>query len=204
MDTPAPAPRPRTGRPVDRSRDALILATALDLVAERDYDRMTLDEVAARTGTAKTTIYRRWATKEDLLLAAVRGAGRPPEAEELPDTGSLRADLLAVVDSAWLGGADRRAAVFAGLAPAIRGSERLATAIRAEVTDPYVDVYGRLLRRAIERGEVPARPDAAVALLAEVVPAMSTHRLAGDRGPVRRELYVAVIDDVLLPALGIR
>jgi AcrR family transcriptional regulator len=203
MDTPDAAPRPRVGRPVDRSGDAAILAAALDLVAERDYDGMALDEVAARTGRAKTTIYRRWATKEDLVLAALRAAGGPPEAEALPDTGSLRGDLLAVVDSVWLGGADRRAAVFAGLATAMRGSERLAQAIRAEVTDPYVEVYGRLLRRAIERGEVPPRSDVAVAVLAEVVPAMSTQRLAAGRAPVRRDFFVAVIDEVLLPALGV-
>ncbi|MFT2689861.1 TetR/AcrR family transcriptional regulator [Clavibacter zhangzhiyongii] len=158
MDTPDAAPRPRVGRPVDRSSDAAILSAALDLVAERDYERMTLDEVAARTGKAKTTIYRRWATKEDLVLAAIRAAGGPPEAAALPDTGSLRGDLVAVVDSAWLGGPDRRTALFAGLAPAMRGSERLAAAIRAEVTEPYVAVYGRLLARAIERGEVGARP----------------------------------------------
>lgn len=203
MDTPAAAPRPRVGRPVDRSADAAILAAALDLVAERDYDGMTLDEVAARAGRAKTTIYRRWATKEDLVLAAVRSVGRPPEVETLPDTGSLRDDLLAVVDSGWLGGTDRRAAVFAGLAPAMRGSERLARAIRSEVTDPYVEVYGRLLRRAVERREVPARSDAALAVLAEVVPAMSTQRLAAGRGQVRRAFFVAVIDEVLLPALGV-
>jgi AcrR family transcriptional regulator len=204
MDTPAAPSRPRVGRPVDRSSDAAILAAALDLVAERDYERMTLDEVAARTGKAKTTIYRRWATKEDLVLAALRAAGGPPEADGPPDTGSLRGDLVAVVDSAWLGGPDRRSAVFAGLVTAMRGSERLAAAIRAEVTEPYVAVYGWLIARAVERGEVAARPAEAVAVLAEVVPAMSTHLLAAGRGPVGREDFLAVIDHVLLPALGIR
>ncbi|MBT1635397.1 TetR/AcrR family transcriptional regulator [Clavibacter michiganensis] len=201
MDTPDAAPRPRVGRPVDRSGDAAILAAALDLVAERDYERMTLDEVAARTGRAKTTIYRRWATKEDLVLAALRAAGPPPEAALLPDTGSLRGDLLAVVDSPWLGGSARRLAVFAGLAPALRGSARMAAAIRAEVTDPYADAYRRILRRAVERGEVPAEAAARVDLLAEVIPAMSTHRLVAAGAPVRRELFVRVVDDVVLPAL---
>ena len=203
MDTPDAAPRPRVGRPVDRSGDAAILAAALDLVAERDYERMTLDEVAARTGRAKTTIYRRWATKEDLVLAALRAAGPPPEAALLPDTGSLRGDLLAVVDSPWLGGSTRRLQVFAGLAPALRGSERMAAAVRAEVTDPYADAYRRILRRAVERGEVPAEAAARVDLLAEVIPAMSTHRLAAAGASVGRELFVRVVDDVVLPALGV-
>ena len=203
MDTPDAAPRPRVGRPVDRSGDAAILAAALDLVAERDYERMTLDEVAARTGRAKTTIYRRWATKEDLVLAALRAAGPPPEAALLPDTGSLRGDLLAVVDSPWLGGSARRLAVFAGLAPALRGSARMAAAIRAEVTDPYADAYRRILRRAVDRGEVSAEAAARVDLLAEVIPAMSTHRLVAAGAPVRRDLFVRVVDDVVLPALGL-
>ncbi|MFD2339818.1 TetR/AcrR family transcriptional regulator [Clavibacter tessellarius] len=203
MDTPDAAPRPRVGRPVDRSGDAAILAAALDLVAERDYERTTLDEVAARTGRAKTTIYRRWATKEDLVLAALRAAGPPPEAALLPDTGSLRGDLLAVVDSPWLGGSARRLAVFAGLAPALRGSARMAAVIRAEVTDPYADAYRRILRRAVDRGEVPTEAAARVDLLAEVIPAMSTHRLVAAGAPVRRELFVRVVDDVVLPALGL-
>src|ERR1700710_24876 len=117
---------PQPGRPYDRSSDALILATTLDLLTERVYERVTLDEVAARTGRAKTTLYRRWASTDELVLAASRSMGRPPEAGRLPDEGSLRSDLLAVIDSSWLGGPDRRLAIFAGLSSAARSSERLA------------------------------------------------------------------------------
>ncbi|MGK5684128.1 TetR/AcrR family transcriptional regulator [Actinoplanes sp. URMC 104] len=194
---------PRTGRPYDHSSDALILATTLDLLAERDYERVTLDEVAARTGKAKTTLYRRWATKEDLVLAAIRAAGRPPEADRLPDLGSLRSDLLAVVDSPWLGGSDRRLAIFKGLASATRGSQRLGDVVRSEVTEPYVDVYRRLLHRAVDRGEVSAAFAASIPVLAEVIPAMSTHRLSTGRGPVRRDFFVSVVDDVVLAALHV-
>lgn len=217
MRTPAPDPGPgagsrpgprtaatgghRPGRPYDHSKDALVLATTLDLLAERAHDRVTLDDVAARTGTAKTTLYRRWATKDDLVLAAVRSIGRPPEVDLLPDRGSLRSDLLAVVDSPWLGGPDRRLAVFAGLASVVRSSRILADAVRREVTDPYVEVYRRLLERAIDRGEVPRARTALVPLLAEVVPAMSTHRLGTGHGPVHRAFFVSVVDDVLLAAL---
>jgi AcrR family transcriptional regulator len=196
-------PGPRTGRPYDHSSDDLILTSTLDLLAERDYERVTLDEVAARTGKAKTTLYRRWATKEDLILAAIRAAGRPPEVDRLPDLGSLRSDLLAVVDSAWLGGADRRLAIFAGLASAIRSSERLGEVVRTEVTEPYVEVYRRLLHRAIERGEIAGNFAASIPVLAQVIPAMSTHRLSTGREPVEREFFVSVVDDVVLAALRV-
>lgn len=200
---PAPASRARTGRPVDRSSDPAILAATLDLITERDHERVTLDEVAARTGRAKTTIYRRWATKEDLVIAALRSAGPPPEVASPPGTGSLRADLLAVIDSPWLGGPERRLAVFAGLASAMRGSERVAAVIRAEVTEPYVDAYRGILRRAVERGEVTPAAAGRIDVLAEVIPAMGTHRLAAVGGPVSRDRFVEVVDAVVLPALGI-
>lgn len=200
---PARSDGRRTGRPFDRSSDELILASTLDLLAERDFERVTVDEVAARTGKAKTTLYRRWATKEELVLAAIRTVGRPPEADKLPDFGALRADLLAVVDSPWLGGPQRRLAIFAGLSAAARSSESLAAVIRSEVTEPYVEVYRRLVRRAIDRGEVSADLTAHVAVFAEVIPAMSSHRMNSTREPVRRDFFVSVIDDVLLPALRV-
>ncbi len=191
----------RIGRPHDHSRDAQILAITLDALADRDYEHVTLDEVALRAGRAKTTLYRRWPTKVDLVLAAIHAAGHPPEADDLPDEGSLRADLLAVIDSPWLGGPDRRLAVFAGLTSAARSSPRLADAVRLEVTEPYVEVYRALLQRAVDRGRVP--PDMArnVTLLAQVIPAMSSHRLGAARQPIGRAFFVAVVDEIVLPAL---
>jgi AcrR family transcriptional regulator len=190
------------GRPYDHSSDALILATALDLLADRTYERVTVDDVALRTGKAKTTLYRRWAKKDDLILAAIRSIGRPPEIDDLPDRGSLRSDLLAVIDSPWLGGADRRLSLFAGLASAARSSEGIADAVRTDVTEPYVEIYRRLLTRAIERGEVSAELAGRVPILADVIPAMSTHRLTTSREPVDREFFVSIVDDVVLAALS--
>jgi AcrR family transcriptional regulator len=179
------------------------LAGTLDLLAEKDYDRLTVDEVAARAGKAKTPLYRRWATKEDLVLAAISAAGRPPEADRLPDLGSLRSDLLAVIDSPWLGGPDRRLLIFAGLASATRNSTRLADAVRSEITEPYVEVYRRLLHRAVDKGEISRNFTAGIPVLAEVIPAMSTHRLNTSREPVHRDFFVSVVDDVILAALRV-
>lgn len=192
----------RVGRPYDHSRDAQILAITLDALAEQDYEHVTLDAVALRAGRAKTTLYRRWPTKVDLVLAAIHAAGRPPEADDLPDEGSLRADLLAVIDSPWLGGPDRRMAIFAGLTSAARSSPRLADAVRITVTEPYVEVYRALLHRAVDRGQVSPETSHRIPLLAEVIPAMSTHRLsAGDR-PTGRAFFASVVDEIVLPALA--
>ncbi len=199
-DARADAPA-RPGRPFDRSRDAQVLAVTLDALAEQDYEHVTVDAIAQRAGRAKTTLYRRWPTKEDLVLAAIGAAGRPPEADDLPDEGSLRADLLAVIDSPWLGGPDHRMLVLAGLTSATRSSPRLADAVRTTITEPYVELHHALLQRAVDRGEVAAGLGGKVPLLAQVVPAMSSHRLGAGRGPVGRSFFVAVVDDVVLPAL---
>lgn len=191
------------GRPLDHSKDGLTLESTLDLLSEQDYEHVTLDEVAIRTGRAKTTLYRRWATKEALVLAAIRAAGHPPEVDDLPDRGSLREDLVAIVDSTWLGGADRRLAIFLSLASAARSSTRLAPVVQAQVTEPYVAIYRRLMRRAIERGEVSTRFSSRIPLLAEVIPAMTAHRLGAGAGPVGRDYFVSIIDDVVLSVLDV-
>ena len=197
-----PADTRRVGRPYDHSRDAQILAVTLDALGEQGYEHVTLDAVARQVGRAKTTLYRRWPTKVDLVLAAIHAVGRPPEAAELPDEGSLRADLLAVIDSPWLGGPHRRLVIFSGLASAARSSPRLADAVRAEVTEPYVEVYQALLRRAVDRGEVPSMTNERISLLAQVIPAMSNHRLGAAGQPTDRAFFAAVVDDLLLPAVG--
>ena len=82
----AGAGRPR-GRPYDRSRDDEILALTLDALADSHDEHVTLDAVARRAGRAKTTLYRRWPTKVDLVLAAVHAAGRPRSTRPCPTGG---------------------------------------------------------------------------------------------------------------------
>ena len=81
------------GRPLDASRDVALRDAALDLLAEIGYDRLTIDSVAARAHASKTTIYRRWSGKAELIVDALNSLkGSHP----VPDTGSLRGDLEAI------------------------------------------------------------------------------------------------------------
>ncbi len=195
-------PRPgRGGRKRDRSRDPVILQATLDVLVHAGYDGMTLDAVAARAGAGKATVHRRWPTKEQLVLAAIASLGRPFERDELPDTGELRSDLMAVVESPWLGGTEPRVRTLAALTSVLTGSPALANAINAQMTEPYVDGYRQLLRRASRRGEIP--PDADLDTAAQVIPAMSVYRMMFAKQPPDREFLQSVIDHVVLPALGL-
>src|SRR3954470_4023103 len=91
-----PVIAPVRGRPRDPRRRQAILDAATHLLTEVGYDRMTVDALAARAGVSKPTIYRRWpGGKPEIVADAIRS--KRAEAGELPDTGSLRGDLMALL-----------------------------------------------------------------------------------------------------------
>ena len=89
----APSDDRRLGRPRDARVDAAVMDAARALLAERGFAGTTVEAIASRAGVGKATIYRRWATREDLLLAATT-TGLPDI--PTPDTGNLRDDLRVV------------------------------------------------------------------------------------------------------------
>src|ERR1700712_1282335 len=93
-----PSEPSKLGRKRDHSRDAEILQAALDVLAETGYDGMTIDMVAARAQAGKATLYRRWPSKAELVLDAVACMKQSDlHPDELPDTGTLRGDLLSMI-----------------------------------------------------------------------------------------------------------
>src|SRR5947209_2508156 len=84
--------RSRRGRPRDPAVDESILAAAVDLLAEAGYARLTMDQVAARAGVGKASVYLRWPNKVALVAEAIQH--RSAVVPDVPDTGSLREDML--------------------------------------------------------------------------------------------------------------
>ncbi|MFZ3554347.1 TetR/AcrR family transcriptional regulator [Streptomyces sp. BH055] len=153
MDEPT-APRPRRGRYRDPQAHAAVLRAARELVAELGYHKVTMERIAARAGVAKMTLYRWWPNKAAVITEAVTDQLAPgPQ----PDTGSVREDARAhvadLVHTLTLLGDP---SVVAG-ALVERGE-----AGRAELRDLLVawsEPGAVLLRRGIERGELPAGLD---------------------------------------------
>lgn len=81
----------KRGRPRDPERTPAILKATVELVDEYGYDQLRVQDVAERAGVGLATIYRRWPTKKDLFLDALRAKDF-----DFPDTGDVRADLIAV------------------------------------------------------------------------------------------------------------
>ena len=193
-------PRPAgPGRPRDSSRDVLILEVTLAVLAESGYAGLTVDKVAGRVGAARATIYRRWPTKVDLVLDAVRRLSQGDVGlHDLPDTGSLREDMVAMVLPQSEAEQHYRMRVLAGVASlSLTVEPRLATAAAGAGIGPWVSAIELLLQRAVDRGEYPP---ADVTALAQVLPMLCLAR-AVTQEPITREFSLALIDGVVLPAM---
>ena len=163
---------------------------------------MTIDMVAARAGAGKATVYRRWPSKADLVIDAVACMKRRDlDPDDLPDTGSLRGDLVALIRAPSIEDAELKTHVMGGILSLVSRDPELAHAAFAAILEPRIAVNRALLERARDRGET--RPDIDVEALASLTPAMVSFRTLAQRLPVTREFLIHVLDEVLLPAAGI-
>ncbi|MCF2717300.1 TetR/AcrR family transcriptional regulator [Paenibacillus sp. UKAQ_18] len=115
-DKVAEKPAKTLGRKRDHTRDAKILEATIDILAEAGFDGMTMDMVAARAKAGKATMYRRWSSKAELVRDALTWMNRNHlELDLLPDTGTLRNDLLALLKPQTIEEGERKLRVLAGL-----------------------------------------------------------------------------------------
>jgi AcrR family transcriptional regulator len=192
----------RVGRPLDVTRDADILDAALDVLAEEGFDGMTIDMVAARAKAGKATLYRRWPSKTELVIDAVACMKNGDiNFEQLPDTGTLRGDLVAMIKPPSIRDAERKLRVMTGLVSLLARNPELAEAARAAVVAPRAEINRRFLQRAIDRGEI--RADIDIPLVSNISPAMVTYRTIMLGQHVDREFLISLIDKLILPAVGL-
>lgn len=187
------------GRPRNPSLNGEIFTATLHMLADLGYERLSMECIAARVGVAKTTLYRRWPNKEELVIAAVKSSRRLPT--EPMDSGSLRGDLVILMDT--LAGRqthDGRRLAMTTLMEAMQATPRLGHLIRNEfvaVMRHHVDVA---LRYAIARGEL--KEDTTLPpFFADIAPSMIATRLLVTGEPVNEEFRDQLIDELLLPIL---
>ncbi|AWW37175.1 TetR family transcriptional regulator [Streptomyces sp. AS58] len=165
----AAAPR-RRGAVLERA----ILDAALEQLGTVGWNGLTMEGVAAGAQTGKAAVYRRWPSKEDLVVDALQ-AGLP-RMETAPDLGSVREDLVALCRQA-------RDAMFSRPGSALRSvihecdsiqAERLHDVIIGGVVEPTIRLLREVIDRGIERGEV--RSDAANGYVCDAMPAMMMYR----------------------------
>jgi AcrR family transcriptional regulator len=148
------------GRPRDESLDAAILDAAVDELTERGYLGLSIEAVAARAGVAKTTLYRRWPSVQDLVIDALRTLHGP--APDLDDALPTRERLLGLLDSMRRSWADERyAAVMRRVSADGTSQPELYRESRERLVGPWVETMVRELRRARDEGVIRADADLA-------------------------------------------
>jgi AcrR family transcriptional regulator len=185
------APR---GRPRSAEADRAILTATLELLAERGLNAMSIEEVAARAGVGKTTIYRRWPSKGLLALDAFVISFRAEQ--PLPDTGTLRGDLLSALH-AWVRAVTQTAMgpMLTGLIAEAQHDPELRGAWRDRVLEPLRAQHRIMLDRAIARREVPDSVDRDVVL--DLFFGAAEHRLLLGHLPMTGEFIAEVVDIIL-------
>jgi AcrR family transcriptional regulator len=182
------------GRPRSQEADRAILTATVELLAERGLAAMSIEEVAARAGVGKTTIYRRWPSKGLLALDAFVDSFR--EEQPLPDTGTLRGDLLSALH-AWVRAVTQTAMgpMLTGLIAEAQYDPELRGAWRDRVLEPLREQHRVMLDRAIARGEIAASVDRDVVL--DLFFGAAEHRLLLGHLPMTGEFIADVVDMIL-------
>ena len=155
---------------------------------------MSIEEVAARAGVGKTTIYRRWPSKGLLALDAFVASFR--EEQPLPDTGTLRGDLLAALH-AWVRAVTQTpmGSMLTGLIAEAQHDAELRGAWRDRVLEPLRSQHRIMLDRAIARGEIPPGVDRDVVL--DLFFGAAEHRLLLGHLPMSDDFIADVVDVIL-------
>jgi AcrR family transcriptional regulator len=184
----------RRGRELE---DALLEAAYTELI-EGGLAAFTLDGVAARARTSRPVLYRRWPTREELVIAAIRHHDerhRPP----VPDTGTLRGDLIAVLRGANQHRMQLIAPVLAQLSGYFLETGRTPAELRRELIGDRVTSDTVIIARAVERGEIdPARITPRVAALPFD---LFRHEILMTQAPVPDEVIEEIVDLIALPVM---
>lgn len=189
--------------PVRRRRhgeqlESALLTAAWDELVEVGYARLTMGSIAVRARTSEAVLYRRWANKDQLVLAAIEHY-RDADPIEVPDTGALRSDLLAHLTtlSEALAGyfAIAAAAAFSGL---LADTGLTPSQARDKVLGEQPPPRARTIyQRAHDRGEIDLEriPAAVLAMPFDLV----RHDMLMDLGPVKPARVRSIVDELFLP-----
>lgn len=173
-----------------------MLAVTLQLLQQNGYDGLTVDDVAAVAHASKATMYRRWPTKADLVLAAfIEGIS---QVSVPPDTGSLRGDLLAIGQMVCSQVIDHAGTVRAVLGEFSR-NPAFNEALQRQFLDQRKALIDAVLQQAVDRGEIT--PDAVNHELWDLLPGYMIYRSVIQGRLPTMETVQMLVDEVILPSL---
>ncbi len=192
MDAPAKGP----GRPRDPEADRAILQATIELLGEEGYEGLSIEGVAARAGVGKTTVYRRWPSKEPLVVDAI-GRCKSPEDPAPPGVDESTRDALVRILSHFTRamGPSESGRMIGGLVVEMSRNPELAHAVRTGILEHRRSFVFAILKRGIELGEI--RPDVDMEVLADMLGGPVVMRVLLTGGSITPRLVRKVVDTML-------
>ncbi|MET3961592.1 AcrR family transcriptional regulator [Marmoricola sp. OAE513] len=185
------------GRPRDPSRDEAIIQAAIDTLIREGYDRLSMEGIAAAAGVGKSTVYRRWGSKAELVIDAM--ATLKPTIDSI-DSGSLDGDIELLISASCSPHSEQLMKVMVSICSALPREPDLLEAFKTRFTEPRIARISGFLTRARERGELG--PDFDIAMAASLLPSLMLQRVLMTGQPAGRAYAEQVVGSVLLPVLG--
>lgn len=187
----------KPGRPRDASVAGRILDAAMEMLQDEGMRGLSVEGIAAHAGVSKATIYRRWDSKETLLVDAV---ARFVETVRINDTGDLRQDLISAIGAMCGFVSDTRAGeVFPWLVGEIASGSEIGARYSNAVIIPRREMLTHLLGQAVEKGDL--RPDLDVATAVDMLlGTVIFRRIAGVLDKAPPEWPEMVVDSLLQSA----
>lgn len=195
--SPTPPARRRRGRALETA----LLDAAWAELAERGYDNMTIDSVAARAGTSRAVLYRRWPGKQELVLAALKyEVGKDVIAT--PDTGSLRGDVVGILRQANKVRVGLATQLFTRLGGFYRQTGASLADLGALVQGGRNPALDEAIQRAIGRGEI--QPEQVTERIARLPGDLFRYEILMTLRPLSDEAIEEIVDTIFLPLLDRR
>jgi AcrR family transcriptional regulator len=177
-------------------REVELLEVTLQLLQEHGYDRLNVETVATTARASKATLYRRWPTKAELVLAAFVEGTRQVAVE--PDTGTLRGDLLRLGEQVCAHASAHAGTIRAVLVEVSRSAELDAT-MQEQFLEQRRALMKTILAKAVDRGEIDA--SAITEDLWDVLPGYLTYRSILTGRAASSRTVQDLVDNVMMPSL---
>lgn len=190
----------KRGRPLDMSRNEVILTTTLQLLAENGFDALTIDAVAAKAKVGKATIYRRWSSKADLVIDAASMISPFQKLEEsLNREQGVRGQLVDMLSFLFQCDDDKAQTMLTAIYNAASSNEKVEKALRNEFYWRHREAIKSIVCPFLKKGH--SLTEAEFDLLADIGPALITYRGVFIGKPFDRGYVERMVDTLMMPMI---
>jgi AcrR family transcriptional regulator len=193
------AERTRQRRRGEELETALLEAAWQELV-EAGFAKLTMESVAVRAKTGVAVLYRRWSNKDDLVIAAIHHYGNTRRVE-IPDTGNLRDDMIAILSGASTARVSFVAIITAAFSGLLSSTGLTPAQVREKIMADRPMWSAEIFARAHERGEIDLDRISPTVLAMPFD--LMRHDMLMTYKPIPPERVLAIVDDLFMPLVAI-